>query len=102
MSPVDLTNLESLAKLATPGPWVAVNYLDYDCVNDHWYLDTARDRADYSQTEYPEMITENHWDADRADNDFKYIAAVNPNEILKLIEYIRELESKCQDINQSS
>ena len=68
------TELEALAKAATPGPWDAVE----GAGGDNWWVEQPHIRTIVSDPTAP---------------DARYIAAANPHTVLDLIAHVRELEA---------
>ncbi len=68
------TELEALAKAATPGPWDAVE----GATSDGWWVERPHISTVVSDPTGP---------------DARYIAAANPQTVLDLIAHVRELEA---------
>jgi hypothetical protein len=89
-----ITNLEKLAKLATPGPWhidshgnTMVSFADTHVGEEIFTHDNSKQPV----TRHKDTGNLSHW---RNDNDATYIATANPHTILRLIERLRETEER--------
>ena len=82
---MNITELEKLAKAATPGPWVIDWYVCREAGEELWRVPKSIGPI------YPD---ENHWARDHIGtsiNDTNYLAAANPQTILAMIELLREM-----------
>ena len=79
----DYSDLKRLAEAATPGPWYARDYGNYDGSSSHWFIDTQSpcDIVDDQDGGF----SPNHWDDARGELDMKFIAGASPNVVLALI-----------------
>jgi hypothetical protein len=77
MTPADLSRLESLAREATPGPWMSLDFQPWKV----WDGEGNNLLGSFAN-----------------DCDGAYIAAANPAAVLALIERARELEGKLEAI----
>lgn len=88
-----LTNIEearSVAQKAARGPWAARDYGDYQGKLPQWYLDTTTAQADYYHTS-DGTVEANHWDNERAERDFKFMAYFNPKQVLEMLDELEHL-----------
>lgn len=88
--PDEYQTLEILARKASPGPWVAHDWRDYDGTNPFWFVDLLNRPAEYYCSD-DNTVVPNHFDEDRAESDIKYIAAANPVVVMEMITTIRKL-----------
>lgn len=89
---MNFQDLRAKALAATPGEWKAVNWQGHHPATgfyDEWYLDTNDKPCDYFE-ESPGEYKNNHWDLERAKKDIEYMAAANPQVILKLLDELVE------------
>jgi hypothetical protein len=78
----DLFEIEALACDATPGPWEAQTVLDFQTG------ESTRVVAHADGEEYLYVVER---DGEVAEGDQRYIAAVDPDKVLKLVREIRRL-----------
>lgn len=88
--PDEYQTLEILARKASPGPWVAHDWRDYDGTKPFWFVDLLNRPAEYYRSD-DNTVVPNHFDEDRAESDIKYIAAANPVVVMEMIREIRKL-----------
>jgi hypothetical protein len=79
----DLFEIEALACDATPGPWEAQTVLDFQTGESTRVVAHAPAGGEYV------YVVER--DGELADGDQRYIAAVDPDRVLKLVREIRRL-----------
>lgn len=96
--PLDLDELERLAKAATPGQWQASGD-DPDGVADDVRVCFVRDgvHCEWCIAIAGQTFDGEHWDEatlKRWHGDAAYIAAANPATVLALIQRLREAEAK--------
>lgn len=102
---IDIQKLEELAKAATPGPWrYDWGNWDVECANKNYYrysicgLDISDRAICFGSEEGEEKKKLSDHAYGRTTSDGEYIAAANPDVILRLLEVIKRQERSLRNI----
>lgn len=90
MNDTEITELERLAKAATPGPWTKEQGQVDGIWQTHFFVKSPTD-ASYAPVAKCQSATMR---TDQAEANAAYIAALSPSVVLALISRLREAEGK--------
>lgn len=96
MTPADISRLESLAREATPGPWVA------DDTNEQLFGVMKDGVLHYLGSADPGLFSTSPTTAEQEVANAAYIAAANPAAVLALIELLAQCKATLEALHPST